>query len=192
MVGDIFKALFGGGRNVITDTAGFFRTSREGQARRDHQLTGGAQAQFGREFQSENRTNWFDRLIDGLNRIPRPLMAFGIIGMFVSAMVDPVWFASRMTGIALVPEPLWWLLSAIIAFYFGGRHQAKVQTFDMQKQINGVKAVVETRKIIDDVQDTGAEIERVNIAAGDIEADLSTREENAVISEWMNKHGDLR
>ena len=26
-----------------------------------------------------------------------------------------------------MPEPLWWLLGAIVGFYFGARHQAKGQ-----------------------------------------------------------------
>jgi hypothetical protein len=34
-----------------------------------------------------------------------------------------------MVGLALVPEPLWWLLGAIVSFYFGARHQAKGQEF---------------------------------------------------------------
>jgi hypothetical protein len=32
----------------------------------------------------------FDRFVNGLNRLPRPLMALGTIGLFVFAMVDPV------------------------------------------------------------------------------------------------------
>ncbi len=56
-------------------------------------------------------------------------MAFGTIGLCVAAMVDPVWFAARMQGIALVPEPLWWLLGAIVSFYFGARYQFKSQDF---------------------------------------------------------------
>jgi hypothetical protein len=44
-------------------------------------------------------------------------------------MVDAVWFAARMQGMALVPEPLWWLMGAIVSFYFGARHQAKSQEF---------------------------------------------------------------
>jgi hypothetical protein len=70
--------------------------------------------------------------MDGLNRLPRPALALGTLGLFVSAMVDPVWFASRMQGIALVPEPLWWLLGAIVSFYFGARHQAKGQEFQIR------------------------------------------------------------
>lgn len=64
---------------------------------------------------------WFDRLVNGLNRLPRPFLAFGTIGLFVYAMIDPAAFASRMVGLNAVPEPLWWLLGAVVAFYFGAR-----------------------------------------------------------------------
>jgi hypothetical protein len=63
----------------------------------------------------------FDRLVDGLNRLPRPLLAFGTLGLFVHAMTDPDAFAIRMQGLAHVPDPLWWLLGAIVGFYFGAR-----------------------------------------------------------------------
>ena len=36
-------------------------------------------------------------------------------------MVDPTRFAARMVGLNAVPEPLWWLLGAVVAFYFGAR-----------------------------------------------------------------------
>ena len=43
-------------------------------------------------------------------------MAFGVLGLFIAAMVDPIWFADRMAGLSLVPEPLWWLMGAIVSF----------------------------------------------------------------------------
>jgi len=64
---------------------------------------------------------WFDRFVNGLNRLPRSLLAFGTIGLFVYAMIDPRDFADRMVGLNAVPEPLWWLLGAVVAFYFGAR-----------------------------------------------------------------------
>jgi len=64
---------------------------------------------------------WFDRAVNGLNRMPRPMLAFGTLGLFIYAMIDPVAFAERMVGLNAVPEPLWWLLGAIVAFYFGAR-----------------------------------------------------------------------
>lgn len=66
-------------------------------------------------------TSAFDRFVNGLNRLPRPLMALGTIGLFAFAMADPEAFSARMVGLADVPEPLWWLLGAIVGFYFGAR-----------------------------------------------------------------------
>lgn len=76
--------------------------------------------QLGEEYQHP-ALNWFDRMVNGLNRLPRPMLAFGTLGLLVYAMVDPAGFATRMTGLNAVPEPLWWLLGAIVAFYFGAR-----------------------------------------------------------------------
>ena len=76
--------------------------------------------QLGEEYQHP-ALSWFDRLVNGLNRMPRPMLAFGTIGLFTYAMVDPEAFAQRMVGLNAVPEPLWWLLGAIVAFYFGAR-----------------------------------------------------------------------
>lgn len=84
------------------------------------QAQAAALEQFGDEF-SNASASWFDRLVNGLNRLPRPLLAFGTIGLFVYAMVDPADFALRMVGLNAVPEPLWWLLGAVVAFYFGAR-----------------------------------------------------------------------
>lgn len=76
--------------------------------------------ELGAEYQLP-AMGWFDRLVNGLNRLPRPFLAFGTIGLFVFAMVDPISFAARMVGLNAVPEPLWWLLGAVVAFYFGAR-----------------------------------------------------------------------
>ena len=128
IIGGILGALFGEGRNVIRDTVEVFRPNAEAQAARDAAREAAALAQFAAEF-THPRQSWFDRMMDGLNRLPRPFLAFGTLGLFVAAMVDPVWFAQRMQGVALVPEPLWWLMGAIVSFYFGARHQTKSHEF---------------------------------------------------------------
>lgn len=79
-----------------------------------------ALSQHGAEF-AQPSCSWFDRLVNGLNRLPRPMLALGTLGLFIYAMIQPEGFARRMQGLALVPEPLWWLLGAIVAFYFGAR-----------------------------------------------------------------------
>lgn len=85
-----------------------------------HESGAAALAQHGAEFAMAPQ-GWFDRMVNGLNRLPRPMLALGTLGLFVYAMVDPEGFGTRMAGLALVPEPLWWLLGAIVAFYFGSR-----------------------------------------------------------------------
>lgn len=88
---------------------------------------------------------WFDQVINGMNRLPRPLLALSVIALFGSAMTDPVWFSARMQGLALVPEPLWWLMGVIVSFYFGARHQLKSQSFqkDILKKAAASNAIVE-------------------------------------------------
>jgi hypothetical protein len=98
--------LFGGGRNVIAETAEVFRENAEKSGMRSASAQEAALQSFAAEF-ARTRSSRFDRLIDGINRLPRPALAFGTLGLFAAAMADPVWFAARMQGIALVPEPLW-------------------------------------------------------------------------------------
>jgi hypothetical protein len=134
LIDRVLGLLFAGAGNVVKETAEVFRENAEGRAEREAALSHAALAQFAAEFAGP-RPGLFDRAIDGLNRLPRPALALGTLGLFVAAMVDPVWFAARMQGVALVPEPLWWLMGAIVSFYFGARHQAKAQ--DFQRALTG-------------------------------------------------------
>lgn len=128
LVTNILSTIFGNGRNLIADTAEVFRENTEEGASRSQELRLEAMKQFAREFES-SKQGCFDRVMDGVNRLPRPALALGTLGLFLAAMVDPIWFSARMQGIALVPEPLWWLLGVVVSFYFGARHQIKSQQF---------------------------------------------------------------
>ena len=88
-----------------------------------------AVGQLGAEFAAPAST-WFDVFVNGLNRLPRPLLALSTIGLFAYAMAAPAGFSVRMRSLALVPEPLWWLLGAIVSFYFGARelHHQRTRT----------------------------------------------------------------
>lgn len=123
IIGSILGVLFGGGRNVVKETVETFRPNAEAADQREASMQGAALKQMAAEF--DNSGGWFNAVIDGMNRIPRPAMAIGTIGLFIAAMVDPVWFSSRMRGLALVPDQLWYLLGAIVTFYFGARYSAK-------------------------------------------------------------------
>lgn len=79
-----------------------------------------AMAQLGQEFQNA-RAGYFDCFVNGMNRLPRPILTLGTMGLFAYAMAEPAGFELRMAGLHSVPEPLWWLLGAIVSFYFGAR-----------------------------------------------------------------------
>ena len=70
----------------------------------------------------------YDRAVDGLNRLPRPFLAFGTLGLMVWGMVWPEDFTRRMQALEAVPEPLWWLMGAVVAFYFGARETHYLRT----------------------------------------------------------------
>ena len=72
-----------------------------------------------------------------------------------------------MAGLSLVPEPLLWLLGAIVSFYFGARHQSKsfeIRVQDMQKQAETIAQTLQTNAI-----------KRVRAI-----------HENAAVTEWRN------
>ncbi|WP_300031076.1 holin family protein [uncultured Roseobacter sp.] len=163
LITGILNTIFGGGRNVLKDTVEVFRENAEEDAVRDQELRIESLKQYAREFESK-RDGLFDRIMDGVNRIPRPALALGTLGLFLAAMVDPIWFAARMQGIALVPEPLWWLLGVIVSFYFGARHQVKSQQFQRSiaqtvaqapKVIRNISALKALRADTPGVADTG-------------------------------------
>ncbi|WP_264213669.1 holin family protein [Leisingera thetidis] len=128
LISDIVGLVFGSSRNGLRETVEVFRENAEAGAARAHDVQIAALGQLGAEFQQPAK-GWFDRLMDGVNRLPRPLLALGTLALMGAALSDPVWFAARMQGLALVPEPLWWLLGVIVSFYFGARHQVKAQEF---------------------------------------------------------------
>ncbi len=177
----IMQLAFGGSRNVVKDTAEVFRENAEAAGARRSVLQGQTLEQFAAEF-GAGRT-WFDAAMDGLNRLPRPLLAFGTLGLFVAAMVNPIWFASRMQGIALVPDPLWWLMGAIVSFYFGARHQIKSQEF--QRSVAATMAQVP--QVVANTKQLEALAPRPPAdSGGDAQLSLSVIEagDNAALSEW--------
>ncbi|RLJ41761.1 holin (3TMs family) [Litoreibacter meonggei] len=120
LISQVLKGGLGGAANAVVDVAEVFRPNATRRMELGHDAFSAALSQHGAEFQY-GRVGWFDRAMNGLNRLPRPMLALGTLGLFIYAMVDPLGFAGRMQGLAYVPEPLWWLLGAIVSFYFGAR-----------------------------------------------------------------------
>lgn len=123
LIGKLFAGLFGGGLGAIREVAEVFTPNAEAEAGREHAEYAAALAQYAKEFRG--RPGILVQLVDFVNRLPRPAMAMGTLFLFAEAMRDPLGFAESMQGLQAVPEPLWWLLGAIVSFYFGARELQK-------------------------------------------------------------------
>ena len=147
----LWKIIFGGGaRDVIAAATDTIRVVRGDQSARDAQHLEARTStldQFAAEF-APARNGPFDSLVDGLNRLPRPMLAFATLALFAFAMWDPVSFAVRMQGIALIPEPLWWLMGTVVAFYFGAREAAHFR----RAKAPDVAQVAALREAVDAIQ----------------------------------------
>ncbi len=184
LIAEIFAGIFGGNRNVVRETVEVFRENAEAGAQRGATVQTQAMAQYGAEF-AVPRQGGFDRFMDGVNRLPRPMLALGTMGLFVSAMVNPLWFSERMQGIALVPEPLWWLLGVIVSFYFGARHQAKAQ--DFQRAIVGtISRVPQVVENIEKLRSLRADSVKVAATGEDVRLAQSSLlpDANAALDAW--------
>lgn len=182
LIDKVFSLVFGGGRNIVRETVEVFRENSEAEAQRAASLQGQALTQHAAEFKAP-RQGGFDRFMDGINRLPRPAMAIGILGLFVSSMIDPLWFASRMQGLVLVPEPLWWLLGVIVSFYFGARHQVKSHQFQqsLSQTMHYVPQVLSNLQALEDLEPSSP---RIAQSTGQVANSATFPDENAALSAW--------
>jgi hypothetical protein len=140
----VIPGLFGPAKELVE----VFKPNAEGEAQRGHaeRLALSAQdlaslQQFAAEFQPRAKSTWWDSFIDGLNRLPRPLITLSVGAFFVLAPLDPLRFAQVARAYELMPDGFWALLSIIVAFYFGGRMRLKRQ--DMAVKGGALKAAEE-------------------------------------------------
>ena len=104
---------------AVAKPLSFFRENEEAAARREISLVASAHRQYANEFVRAG--NWFDSIVNGLNRLPRPTLALGTIWVFAYAFYNPVKFAEGAQSLQLIPDELWWMMGGIVAFYFGVR-----------------------------------------------------------------------
>jgi hypothetical protein len=118
VIGGILRA--GGARRVGRPVGGVAEAVAGKRGADATERAAASVTQFGAEFAHASSTR-FDGFVNGLNRLPRPLLALGTLVLFGYAMAAPHGFSVRMQGLGHVPEPLWWLLGAVVSFYFGAR-----------------------------------------------------------------------
>lgn len=106
--------------DAATGVAEVFTENKTRRMELDASARAAALAQFASEF-THQRVGWFDRSVDSLNRLPRPVMALMTLCLFFLAWFNPQEFANVMQALQTVPDQLWWILGVVVAFYFGAR-----------------------------------------------------------------------
>jgi len=131
VISQLMAALFGSGRNRPLEIIEALRPNAEALSQRGYGLDAAALAQLTAEFARPSR-GWFDSLMDGLNRLPRPLITLGLIYVLVLPVYDAIRAAEVFTALAIIPTSLWGLMIIVVTFYFGGRMQTLDQNFNRQ------------------------------------------------------------
>lgn len=143
--------------------------------------------QFAAEFKSSRTSTAWDSFVDGLNRLPRPLITLGILGLFVLAPADPVRFLQIAQAYQVMPDGFWALLSVIIAFYFGGRMQVTRQQMSIKGgALDAAKEIVKVRKAFRDLaEDDEPATEKVYQAA--VQATKPEKRGNRIVQAWLKR-----
>lgn len=182
-VGDIFK----GGKEV----AEVFVENKEQRGQRRHEEAMAdierdmaSLAQFSAEFHQREKRSWWDSFVDGLNRLPRPLLTIAILAFFVLAPLNPTKFLEIAKAYELMPAGYWALLSIIIGFYFGGRMQIKAQDMTIKKNaVQAAKELVamkkEFRQLEDTQEDVASKVFDAAVQAG------QRMPKNEVVAAWL-------
>ncbi|WP_289150168.1 3TM-type holin [uncultured Salipiger sp.] len=188
LVGTALRGLFGDGRNVVAETAEVFRANAEASAGRAHALDSAALAQLSAEFAPRQR-GWFDRLMDGVNRLPRPLMVLGLVWMLVETARNPEAMARVFGAWAVLPEAAWVVFGIVVTFYFGGRAQLKDQEFRRGLAQAAVAAAAGAAASgsgaeEDAAEETGAISALSEVAAEGATLSGSAADDNPALAEW--------
>jgi hypothetical protein len=134
----------------------FFGDAEARDAQRQEQFTS-VQNSYQSEFLAPEKSNWFNILVDGYNRLQRPAMTSGVIALFVWAAIDPASFAITMNALSAVPEMLWYILASIVAFWFSGRILEKapmrIKSAEVKQMQETAKVVNEQRKALNSEKD---------------------------------------
>lgn len=185
---DIISNIFKGGKEM----AEVFVENKEKKGERIHEQKMAdidrdlaSLGQFSKEFHARQNRSWWDSFIDGLNRLPRPLIAVAILGFFVLAPFNPERFLAIAKSYEIMPPGYWALLSVVIGFYFGGRMQLKSQDFAIKKDaVTAAKELMELknefRQLDDDLESAESKIYDAAIISSD------KKIKNRVIEQWLD------
>lgn len=187
--------IFGGVGNVLEsgkDVVEVFKENEENKGIRQHEekiadisRDLASLQQFNAEFYQRQNRSWWDSFVDGLNRLPRPLITIGVLSFFVLAPLNPAKFLEIAKAYELMPTGYWALVSVIVGFYFGGRMQLKAQDMTIrQDALQAAKELTAMKRQFREL-DIESDTSESKIYAAATMGDQSKKIPNKVIAEWL-------
>jgi hypothetical protein len=73
------------------------------------------------QMQGFGRGGLLNDFVDGANRLVRPLITYGVIGLFTFMCFNPQQYLEVAKGAEITPAWMWALIATVIGFWFGGR-----------------------------------------------------------------------
>lgn len=185
----LIGTILAGGVSTIVDSAAglarvFVKDKTEGQ-----QLDAAQQAsvseQFSAEFNDRRNRTWWDSLIDGVNRLPRPVIAFSVIAMMFWPVIDPIEFSIVMQAYSIVPAWVAGLFIQVVALFFGGKFLTDMKFGGVPKQ-----KVVEMMEAVKELRGLKLQSEKPIISEDEFEGEMAneaTPLSNPAIEEWNRR-----
>ncbi len=118
------KVTSAGVSTVVDSTSGLVGTVFGDKAAREdnqHSENMAVHGQHAAEYQYRGRRTWFDSLVDGANRLVRPMFTYGNLAIFGWATWGSKDFLEFTARLATIPDQLWIIQGTILAFWFGSR-----------------------------------------------------------------------
>ena len=142
-------------------------------------LTGGSK---GGEVELPAPQGLFDRFVNGVNRLGRPMLLIGVILFFTWGIVDPAGFVVTMKAFGETPE---WIATAVllvISIFGTGRI---IQ--DVKKRQTVKTTVAKTETTVEEVKVTNRKFD--NLEEDDDDEDISDLPpENDAVAKWKEKN----
>lgn len=171
---------------AVRSVGGMIFGDREARDRHSHDEIMSVQAGYQAEFLAPEKRSWFGQFVDGMNRLVRPFFTYGTVGIFIWCVVDPAAFSVAMLALKLIPDNLWYIMGAIITFWFGSRtliDQAVAKKATSGPTEAEVAGVLNAQKSMLELRDA-AEQDKF---AAKLKRDNPTPVDNPELQDWINK-----
>jgi len=113
------EKLIASAGTATVNVVGAFSGNQRDRYKQDGDRYRSALAAYASES-APNGTRW-DSFWNGINRMPRPMIVVAIFCYFGLAYENPTEFQILNIALDTVPEQMWWVMSAVIGFYFAAR-----------------------------------------------------------------------